>query len=165
MDDRDANSGKVDINGYPIWYERFGTGPKPILLIPGAIGTGRTDYWEQLEGDDALDTNRFTLIAVESPGWGRSAPPARRFDMNMYNRDAECYYQLMQHLGYEKFSVIAWSDGAKGALTLAIKYSNSVNAMVLSGASICGSKEAVRFLNTIVKVDSWGPGRLDSYLR
>ncbi|CAG2180989.1 unnamed protein product, partial [Oppiella nova] len=41
----------------------------------------------------------------------------------------------------------------------------SVNAMVLSGASICGSKEAVRFLNTIVKVDSWGPGRLDSYLR
>jgi len=31
-------SGKVNINGWPIWYEKFGHGAKPLLLIPGAIG-------------------------------------------------------------------------------------------------------------------------------
>ena len=31
-------SDKVEVNGYPIWYEKFGTGPNPLLLIPGAIG-------------------------------------------------------------------------------------------------------------------------------
>lgn len=31
-------TGKVDINGWPIHYEKFGTGPEVLLLIPGAIG-------------------------------------------------------------------------------------------------------------------------------
>ncbi len=31
-------SGKVEINGWPIWYEKFGIGNDIILLIPGALG-------------------------------------------------------------------------------------------------------------------------------
>jgi len=31
-------SGNLDINGYTIWYEKFGTGSEVILLIPGALG-------------------------------------------------------------------------------------------------------------------------------
>jgi hypothetical protein len=31
-------SAKVDINGWPIWYEKYGSGQNVILLIPGAIG-------------------------------------------------------------------------------------------------------------------------------
>ena len=30
--------GKFDINGYPIHYEKFGTGSEVVLLIPGALG-------------------------------------------------------------------------------------------------------------------------------
>ncbi|CAG2120640.1 unnamed protein product, partial [Medioppia subpectinata] len=160
-----SSSGKIDINGYTIWYERFGSGPKPVLLIPGAIGTGRTDYWEQVEGEDALDLDAFTLIAVEPMGWGRSGPPARRYDINMYNKDADIYETLMKHLGYKHYSVIAWSDGAKSGITLAIKYSDSVNAIVLIGASICASRQAVQFLNTIIKTEDWSADRLNSYLR
>ena len=33
-----TNSSNVEINGITIWYEKFGSGPKPILLIPGPIG-------------------------------------------------------------------------------------------------------------------------------
>jgi hypothetical protein len=32
-------SDKVDINGWPVWYEKLGGGPNPLLLIPGAIGS------------------------------------------------------------------------------------------------------------------------------
>ena len=31
-------NGKFDINGWPIWYQQFGTGPDIVLLIPGALG-------------------------------------------------------------------------------------------------------------------------------
>jgi hypothetical protein len=31
-------SGKVEINGWPIWYEKFGIGNDIVLLIPGALG-------------------------------------------------------------------------------------------------------------------------------
>jgi len=31
-------SGKVDIDGYPIWYEKFGIGNDVLLFIPGALG-------------------------------------------------------------------------------------------------------------------------------
>lgn len=31
-------SGSVDFNGNKVWYEKFGDGSHPLLLIPGAIG-------------------------------------------------------------------------------------------------------------------------------
>ncbi len=31
-------SGKEEINGWPIWYEKYGCGPNPLLLIPGGLG-------------------------------------------------------------------------------------------------------------------------------
>ena len=31
-------SGSVQVFGYDVWYEKFGTGKHPILLIPGSIG-------------------------------------------------------------------------------------------------------------------------------
>ncbi len=31
-------SGNVDLNGWPVWYEKFGTGSEVVLLIPGALG-------------------------------------------------------------------------------------------------------------------------------
>lgn len=31
-------SGSVEINGFPIHYDKFGTGNHVVLLIPGALG-------------------------------------------------------------------------------------------------------------------------------
>ena len=59
------------------------------------IGTSQTDFVEQLEGDDQFDMEQFTIIATESPGWGRSRPPERPYGSNVYDNDADCFYQLM----------------------------------------------------------------------
>ena len=50
----------------------------------------------QLEDEDALDMDKFTIIAVEAPGWGRSCPPARKYGAYVYDNDAECFYEMMQ---------------------------------------------------------------------
>lgn len=92
----DTEVGHFDINGWPVHYEKWGNGDSVVLMIPGAIGTGRTDFLPQLEGSNKLDMQKYTLVAVELPGWGRSRPPKRIYDKDVYNNDADCCNQLMK---------------------------------------------------------------------
>ncbi|CAG2108451.1 unnamed protein product [Medioppia subpectinata] len=124
-------SGKVDINGWPVWYEKFGTGSEVLLLIPGAIGTGRSDFLPQLEGDHAFDQEKYTLVCIELPGWGRSRPPERKYDKNVYNNDADVAFKLMDSLGYKSFSVIGFSEGGKVGIHMCLKNQPRVKGLVL----------------------------------
>ena len=98
-------SGKFDLNGFPIHYEIFGTGEEIILLIAGGIGTAKSDFPQQLEGPDAFHLKRYTFVAVELPGWGRSRPPQRPYGLNVFKNDSDCCFQLMtvclKHLNYK----------------------------------------------------------------
>jgi len=49
----------------------------------------------QLEGPNAFDLKKYTFIAVELAGWGRSRPPARRYGPDIFVRDADICIQLM----------------------------------------------------------------------
>ncbi|CAG2108450.1 unnamed protein product [Medioppia subpectinata] len=158
-------SGTFTINGYPIGYDRYGTGPSPVLMIPGAIGTGKTDFYEQLEGDDQLDQHKFTIIAVDPPGWGRSRPPARKYDQNLYDNDVECYYELMKHLGFEKFHVIGWSDGAIAGVWMACKYPGVVTRMAVHGILCTLYPQTIYVLKSTRNVEGWPKERLDNCLR
>lgn len=33
-----TSEGQVECNGWPVFYQTFGSGPQPLLMIPGAIG-------------------------------------------------------------------------------------------------------------------------------
>ena len=33
-----SNVEKIELNGYPIHYEKFGSGSEVVLLIPGSLG-------------------------------------------------------------------------------------------------------------------------------
>lgn len=81
-------------------YEIFGTGEHVVLIIPGAIGTAASDFPQQLSNDssseDCLDYLKFTFVAVELPGWGRSVPPERSFGPHTYRHDARCCLALME---------------------------------------------------------------------
>ncbi|CAG2118604.1 unnamed protein product, partial [Medioppia subpectinata] len=161
----EANSFCVEVNGWTVWCEKFGSGPKPILLIPGAIGTGRSDYEEQLEGADELDYDKFTLIAVELPGWGRSRPPVRKYGTGVYDNDAECLHKLMQELNYNKYSIIGWSDGANVALRMATKYRQSVESLILVSVYTYVTNDSLKALTSSQSVDNWSKQKLNSYLQ
>ncbi len=59
-------------------------------------GTGRSDFGHQIQGQNALDLKKYTLICIEPLGWGRSRPPVRKYDAEIYNKDAYCCYELME---------------------------------------------------------------------
>ena len=67
-----------------------------IIIESIKLGTGRTDFYHQLEGDNVLDFDLVTIIAVELPGWGRSRPPVRKYGTGVYENDAQCLYELMK---------------------------------------------------------------------
>lgn len=90
------DSGSVELLGFPIHWERYGSGPQIVLLIPGALGTAKSDFYQQLRGPLAFDLNRYTFIAVELPGWGQSRPPKRPYGIDVYDTDVKCCLQLME---------------------------------------------------------------------
>ena len=56
-------------------------------------GTSRTDFSPQLEH---MDKDRFTIIAWDPRGYGKSYPPVRDFPDFFYERDADDAVQLMK---------------------------------------------------------------------
>ena len=89
---------------------------RPIVFIPGALGTGKTDFEHQLP----WFSQTHQVIALDPRGYGESRPPERDYPLDFYQRDAEDVLALMTALGHHKFTVFGWSDGANiGAIMAA----------------------------------------------
>ena len=67
-----------------------------FLKHANVSGTARTDFNELIDGDDQLDFDKFTVIAVDPPGLGKSRPPQRKYGKDVYDIDCQCYHAVMQ---------------------------------------------------------------------
>ena len=87
-----------EVNGQPLWYDVFGSGPHVVLLIPGGIGTAQSDFYLQLDASSkyCFDFTKFTVVCVELPGWGLSTPPSRKYGPDVFQVDVKCCTSLMQ---------------------------------------------------------------------
>lgn len=122
----------IDLQGQTINYLKVGTGKKTILLLPGALGTIWTDFRPQIE---KLDKNKLTIVAWDPPGYGKSRPPKRTFDKNLYHTYAKLAAELMNKLNISKYSLVGWSDGGITSLILAAKYPERIEGLVEWGAN------------------------------
>ncbi|KAK9305041.1 hypothetical protein QLX08_003741 [Tetragonisca angustula] len=143
---------KVNVNGVDINYVRTGTGEHPVLLLPGALGSIWTDFKPQIEG---LDRGKFTIVAWDPPGYGKSRPPDRTFPDDFFQRDANWAYNLMKALSYTKFSLIGWSDGGITSLMLASMFPNNIRKMVAVAANAYVTPEEVKIYKNYQNIDTW----------
>jgi len=155
----------IDVNGIKVWFERIGSGPNVVLLIPGPIGTPKTDFNELIDSEDEIDFDKFTVIAVDPPGQGKSRPPQRKYGKELYNIDCEAYHQVMKHLSINAYSIVGWSEGAKVALLMAIRYPTEVEALVLVGITYYMSNRNIASLKANQSVDKWPKSKIEDYLR
>jgi haloacetate dehalogenase len=104
-----------------------GSGP-PLLLLHGHPQTHA--IWHKVA--PAL-AEQYTLIACDLRGYGDSSKPAGAIDHGNYSKRVMAFdmLQVMQGLGFDRFSVLAHDRGARVAHRLGMDYPDAVDRMVL----------------------------------
>ncbi|XP_076350530.1 serine hydrolase BPHL-like isoform X1 [Tachypleus tridentatus] len=143
---------KIKIGDTDLHFEKVGSGPHHVLLLPGALGSAQTDFKPQLNG---LSHKKFSLVAWDPPGYGHSRPPQRKFSTNFFYQDAELAVALMEKLEISKFSILGWSDGATTGLIIAGRYPDKVHKLCTWGGGSYATKEDVDKLEDIRDVSRW----------
>ena len=150
---------KVLVSGNNIYYEKHGTGHHHVLLLPGALGSTKTDFPDQIQG---LNRDKFTLIAWDPPGYGQSRPPERDFD-NFYRKDVFHVGKLMEQIGIDKYSVLGWSDGGITGMILAAQRPQNVKKLVIWGSNAYINDEDRRLILSVRDTNKWSQKARQGY--
>ncbi|XP_076449853.1 serine hydrolase BPHL-like isoform X2 [Babylonia areolata] len=140
------------VNGVRIHYEKTGTGNHTLLLLPGALGSSRTDFSPQLE---TLSKEKYTIIAMDPRGYGRSIPPERDWPLGFFQRDADDAVALMESLDQTQFSILGWSDGGITGLIIAGRYPHLMKRLVVWGANAYVSPADIAVYREYQDVSKW----------
>lgn len=115
-----------------IEYFVEGSGP-PLLLLHG-VANDAQGMWFQRGYVDALSPH-FTLIAVNSRGYGNSTPvtTVEHLHYRLYRDD---FLAVLDDLGLEQAAVMGYSRGGVLAMFLAMEYPERVSALAIGAANL-----------------------------
>jgi pimeloyl-ACP methyl ester carboxylesterase len=113
-----VSEGHVEVDGVPLRYVEAGGGT-PLVHLHGRDGL-------LLAPAHDLLARRFRVIALETPGLGRSAEQNRRSP-----EVATTIARAVESLGIDDFDLMATSEAGAAALWLALQVPERVRALVL----------------------------------
>lgn len=142
----------VTVRGIQLHYIQQGNG-EPLLCLPGALGTGQSDFAPQVAELSA----QYHIIAPDPRGYGQSRPPERDFPLDFLQRDADDMAALMSALGYPTFNLAGWSDGANTALLLTLAYAARVRRLIVWGGNSCVLPEDLALYENVRDLSTWSP--------
>lgn len=143
----------ASVNGIRMHYVTAGQGPVLLLLH----GTPMTNiYWAKVM---PLLTKHFTVVAPDLRGFGYTDKPEASEGYDNLTM-VEDLYELMQHLGYDRFYIHGEDRGAEYGFVYAAKYPKQVIAMSFAEMAISGYgiEEASYFTEKNVKGQYEGKG-------
>lgn len=118
-----------------IYYETYGTG-EPLLLLHGNGGSIRS-----FVGQIAAFAKDYKVIAVDTRGQGRSTDTVtEHFSYDLFAQDMKL---LLDALGLKQVNLVGWSDGGNTGLLLASQYPDYVKRLVVMGANLNPTEEAI----------------------
>jgi len=121
--------GKINVDGYQIWYRRVGNGGIPLLTLHGGPGAGH-DYLEPLE---RLATDR-SVIFYDQLGCGKSDQPDDRSLWQIERFVAEVN-TVRQSLGLEQIHLLGQSWGGWLAIEYMLSRPQGVVSLILASTS------------------------------
>ncbi len=130
MTGEQSQTGFLDVQGAPLYYEVAGTG-YPLLLIHEGVADCR--MWDQQFETFA---RQYQVIRYDLRGFGKSTVPAGPF------ANHEDTFALLQHLGIKQAHVIGMSFGGLVALDFTLAHPERVTSLVLGAPSVSGRKSS-----------------------
>jgi len=134
------------------YFEKLGSKGEPLVMLHG---------WgqnlESLKPMAQLLSVNHRLILIDLPGFGKSSPPAMVWDSFQY---ADQVKEVLQSLDIKSFSVLGHSFGGKVAMSLAVRYPEMINKLILLAPSGLKRKRntqawakfyAIKYLGRLVK--------------
>ncbi len=122
-------SGHAPINGIQMYYEIYGEGETPLVLLHGGGSTIQTSFGVLIP----LLKDYGKLIAVELQAHGRTSD---RNAPETFEQDADDVAALLKYLGIEKANIFGFSNGGTTTMQIAIRHPELVNKIInLAGAS------------------------------
>src|SRR3954465_10571426 len=123
------DSGYADVNGVHLYYEIYGDGGTPLVLLHGGVMTIDLTYASLVP---AL-TQRHRVIGGDFQAHGRTADIDR--DLTYANLASDVV-GLLDHLGIERVHVIGHSMGGGTALEMAVNHRGRLLSVVAISASV-----------------------------
>jgi pimeloyl-ACP methyl ester carboxylesterase len=120
--------GYAPVNGIKMYYEIYGKGEMPIVLIHGGGSTIETSFHYLLP---LLAAHR-RVIALETQGHGRTNG---RNGPETFEQDADDVAALLRYLQIGKADFLGFSNGGSTVLQIAIRHPDLVDKIIpISGA-------------------------------
>jgi pimeloyl-ACP methyl ester carboxylesterase len=142
MTEINTQTGFLDTQGAPLYYEVAGSG-HPLLLIHAGVADSR--MW-----DDQFQTfaQQYMVVRYDIRGYGKSEVPAGPF------ANHEDVYALLEHLGIKQAHVIAVSFGGLVALDFTLAYPEKVTSLVLGAPSVSGHESTSTEVNRFAEQEA-----------
>lgn len=119
-----VTSGHAPVNGINMYYEVYGNGTIPLVLIHGGGSTIETTFGNMLP----LLSNYGKLVAVELQAHGRTSD---RSAPETFEQDADDVAALLKYLHIDKANFLGFSNGGTTTLQIAIRHPEVVNKIVV----------------------------------
>ena len=123
--------GEITLHGRSLSYVQAGSGPV-LLLIHGVAGT--VENWSAVIGPLS---RRYTVVAADLPGHGRSAPGAGDYSLGAL---AAGLRDLLVALGHERMTLVGHSLGGGIAMQFSYQFPEMTERLVLVSSGGLGSE-------------------------
>jgi len=115
----------ADLPGVRIWYKDTGGGGVPVVFLHAATGSSRV-WGHQIP---AFTAAGYRVIAYDRRGWGRSVVDPSGPQPGTASDDLA---GLMDHLGVDRFHIVATAAGGSIAWDFALSFPQRVRSMVIA---------------------------------
>ncbi len=124
-----ATSGYAPVNGLRMYYEVYGTGSMPLVLIHGGGSTIASNFGTVLP----FFVKYGKVIAVELQAHGRTGD---RDAPESFPQDADDVAALLRYLHIEKANFLGFSNGGSTALQIAIRHPALVHKIISASGAV-----------------------------
>lgn len=130
----------VDTPRGQVHLRRAGHGPETVLLLHQTAASSAM-YEAFAAALLAAEPDRYTLVAVDTPGFGMSFTPEEPFDLRSW---AEDLLDLIDGLG-EPVHLLGHHTGASIAIAMAAARPSAVASLTMIGATVLPDAERARW--------------------